>query len=176
MKKLFSFLILLVLAGLVACNSTKTDENTNTVSNAQLDSLLNTKPDWNNKQAIRDVINKYYMENVFMLNRTACPYVDQAENKEIFFEMQEICIDSLFVTSDYNAYVTVKAKDQMSKDSLLLDFKVFWNRPQKMSDTLKPHLALENIYLRKKNKTTRYIWKKGDKFWERVATASKPTM
>jgi hypothetical protein len=175
MKKLSSLLLLVVVVGLLACNGSKTEENTTTVSNAQLDSLLNTKPDWNNKKAIKDVINKYYMENVFMLNRSACPYVDQAENKEIFFEMQEICADSLFVTSDYNAYMTVKANDQTTKDSLLLDFKVFWNTPQKMSDTIKPHLALENIYLRKKNKAARYIWKKGDKFWERVAT-SKPVM
>jgi hypothetical protein len=176
MKKLSSLFIFVVLVGLVACNSTQTDENKNTMTNAQLDSLLNTKPDWNNKQAIKDVINKYYMENVFMMSRSACPYVDQVENKDIYFEMQEICTDSLFVTSEYNAYVTIKAKDQTTKDSLLLDFKLFWNTPQKMSDTLKPHMALENIYLRKKNKATRYIWKKGDKFWERVATVGKPVM
>ncbi len=169
MKKNYLFLFILLFgASLAACNSEtkKTAEEEAKI----IDSALVAKPDWTDKAQFKAMINQNYVENSFNRNRSAAIVKDPLAGMEIYYTLKDIPKDSIFMMSDYVMIWTVKAARQDSPDSLLLDYKFSWTKPQTMTDTTKVGFKLNDIIIRRVNKADRYYWKKKGNFWDKVMT------
>ena len=77
------------------------------------------------------------------------------------------CTDSIFQHSEYSATWTIKAKTEEG-DSMLVDYKLSWQKPSTMSDTTKTDFYISSVSFRRINKENRYLFIKKGKFWEKV--------
>jgi hypothetical protein len=170
MKKNILFLCILV-AGFCVASCSSGQKNTAEEEAKIIDSAMAAKPDWTDKAQFKAMINNHYIKNSFDMNRSAVQLKDPLANMIVSYNLKDIPKDSIFMLSNYVMIWTVKAQRQDATDTLLLDYKFSWTKPQTMTDTTKVGFTLNEVIIRKVNNQDRYYWKKKGNFWEKIMSA-----
>jgi hypothetical protein len=159
------------MAGFCVASCSSEQKNTAEEEAKIIDSAMTAKPDWTDKAQFKAMINNHYIKNSFDMNRSAVQLKDPLANMIVSYNLKDIPQDSIFMLSNYVMIWTVKAQRQESNDTLLLDYKFSWTKPQTMTDTTKVGFTLNEVIIRKVNKQDRYYWKKKGNFWEKIMSA-----
>ncbi len=166
MKKNILFVTLIfAMTWLASCGNSGGDKVQQ--ESKTIDSILSLKPDWTNKKRLKQILNTHYENATFKQRRMTCPLDDVLTGKRYYYMWTDMSEDSIFQHSDYSMTWTIKAKTEEG-DSMLVDYKLGWQKPVTMGDTTKTDFYISSVSFRRINKENRYLFMKKGKFWEKV--------
>lgn len=148
-----------MILGLYSCTSKQDSENESRVP------LM--KVDWSDTTTIGKVINDYYKDSVFKLNKGALEIRDPFMNSYLpyrYTQLQKVLRPHFKQTTPLVGYMPTLMRE-LTGDSVIVDFQITWQQISP-EDSLGKFIVTDK-FIQKVNEQLHYEWIKEGDYWIR---------